>query len=106
MLKPVFITLKIPFNIVGIAIFPFVFLNYWYTRYYGENKMNVLRKHEEIHFWQQLQLLVVPFYLLYGIFQLTHGYKKNPFEVEAFANQDNLNYKVKPFGWLKHIKKS
>jgi hypothetical protein len=76
----------------GIAVWPFMFLK----RIDRQSTIN----HEMIHFKQQLELLIIPFYILYGIFWIIKGYRKNPFEIEAFkyANTPHLR---KPYGWLK-----
>jgi hypothetical protein len=67
--------------------------------------------HEKIHFIQQLELLFVFFFLLYGVFYLRNrirgdshwvAYKLTPFEFEAFCNQGDLNYlkNRKMYAWL------
>lgn len=84
----------------GIAWFPFLAI------VHDKSKETTVR-HERIHLRQQYELLYVGFILLYLLFQLTHGYWKNPFEVEAFENQRDKDYlkKRKLFSWVKHIKK-
>ena len=52
----------VPRGYVGITIFPFVFLKQ------KDMKANaILINHESIHLRQQLELLVLPFYIIYSI---------------------------------------
>lgn len=70
--------------------------------------------HEEIHQKQQFEMLILPFFLWYGLefivrlFQYRNwkeAYRNISFEREAYANQDNLGYlpKRKHFAWFNHI---
>ena len=80
----------------GITIFPFIVLSY------REDKQNmVLLNHEKIHIRQQIELLVVPFFLWYGIEFLIRllqyrnskqAYRNISFEREAYANEKDLHY--------------
>jgi hypothetical protein len=63
--------------------------------------------HERIHFWQQLETLVIPFFLLYLAFYLirrlkgfnhSDAYHGMPFEMEAHKNKGKRN----PYAWLKY----
>ena len=67
-----------------------------------------IRVHEMIHWQQSLYLGIVPFWILYFIFQAVYTYKNNPFENEAYANDTNPTYIVdrKPFGWINYFNKS
>ena len=80
----------------GLTFFPFVFLM---------NKEDVLDKvfvnHEKIHLRQQLELLVLPFYVWYVIEFLIRwiitkdknvAYRNISFEKEAYTNEKDLNY--------------
>jgi hypothetical protein len=58
-------------------------------------------EHEEAHMIEQLMLGIIPFYLLYGIFLITHGYLKNPFEV--WARIYDVTGEWKPYGWINYI---
>jgi hypothetical protein len=92
----------VPRGFTGITIFPFVFL---------KNKLMkadvVLINHERIHLKQQLELLVLPFFLFYGLEFLVRlfqykswylAYKQISFEREAYTNEKDLNYlKSRPF---------
>lgn len=80
----------------GITIFPFIVLSY------KKDKTNsVLLNHEKIHLRQQLELIVIPFFLWYGIeflvryFQYKNwnqAYMNISFEKEAYQNEKNLHY--------------
>jgi hypothetical protein len=111
-MKP-YIILVVPFLVpkkyAGITIFPFIFFKH---KKYLEDK--VLVNHEKIHIWQQLELLVIPFYLLYVFFYLYNflkyrnhddAYFEIPFEREAYSNEFDLEYlKKRPFwNWRKYF---
>jgi len=63
--------------------------------------------HEKIHWKQQIEMLIIPFYLWYGIEALIRGYDKISFEQEAYINQDDKEYltKRKHYAWIKYLKK-
>ena len=83
-------------KINGITLFPFIFLKK------PQDKNNkILINHEKIHLRQQVELLVIFFYLWYVIeyyywyFRLKDSflaYKYISFEREAYAMEDDLNY--------------
>ena len=86
----------VPRGYIGITIFPFIFL-----KYYNLKLNSVLMNHEKIHLRQQLELLVIPFYVFYGvefIIRLVQykkwylAYQNISFEREAFLNEKDLNY--------------
>ena len=71
------------------------------------------KRHETIHYQQQLELLLVGQWLLYGIFWLwgyvkyrdgKKAYYRCPFEQEAYENQHDANYFEfrKRYSWLKY----
>jgi len=66
---------------------------------------DTLIRHEKIHFHQQLELLFVFQWILYGIFHLIYGYDNNPFEREAYENEKDKDYLAKrfPIDWVKYI---
>ncbi|MCA6423425.1 MAG: hypothetical protein IM568_11490 [Flavobacterium sp.] len=86
----------IPRGFNSIAVFPFVFLKF------KESKNDlVLLNHEKIHLRQQLELLIVPFFISYGLefvirfFQYRDwkiAYKNISFEREAYENEKDLNF--------------
>ncbi|MDB0600340.1 hypothetical protein PL373_04115 [Tenacibaculum maritimum] len=79
----------------AMAIFPFIFFRK--KEYINPKRLN----HEKIHLRQQLELLIIPFYIWYGLEFLVKWIKlKNSkkayynisFEKEAYKNEHNLNY--------------
>ena len=71
--------------------------------------------HEEIHSIQQKEMLVLPFFIWYGIeflFRLiqyrnwNEAYMNVSFEKEAYSNQYDIAYlsKRKRFAWIKYLK--
>ena len=86
----------VPKGYIGIAIFPFVFL-----KNKGFRGDSVLINHERIHLRQQLELLLIVFYIWYGIEFLMRliylrnwhqAYRNISFEKEAYANEKDLDY--------------
>lgn len=80
----------------GLTFFPFVFiLN-------KEDKLNqVFMNHEHIHLRQQLELLILPFYVWYFLefmIRFVHckdrkmAYRNISFEQEAYENENDPNY--------------
>lgn len=97
-------------NFVGMAIFPFILLRD------KKDKGDLhLVHHERIHIIQQLELLVIPFYMWYGIeytyrllqykFDSHKAYRNISFEREAYANEHDLDYlkKRKFYSFLKYL---
>ncbi len=86
----------IPKGFVGITLWPFVVLAS------DELKANeTVVRHEKIHLKQQLELLVFPFFIWYGlefVFRLIQfrdkklAYKNISFEREAYANEKSPEY--------------
>lgn len=80
----------------GLTFYPFVFLAD------KDDKLNeVFINHEKIHIRQQLELLIVPFYLWYFLEFLYRwiqfkdkkkAYLNISFEREAYLNEKNLHY--------------
>lgn len=75
---------------------------------------SVTKRHETIHFKQQLELLFVFQWVLYSVFWLIglviyrttyDAYRNNPFEVEAYKNQRKKNYlDVRPYyNWTEYM---
>jgi hypothetical protein len=86
----------IPKGYRGLTVFPFVILR---------NRINkndkVLINHEKIHLRQQLELLILPFFVWYFLEFLlmfikyknkNSAYRNISFEREAYANEKDLNY--------------
>ena len=72
--------------------------------------------HERIHTRQQMELLFIPFYLVYILewivrlvqYRKRHeAYMNISFEREAYKHGDNLNYlkQRKPYAWIKFLVK-
>jgi hypothetical protein len=94
---------------LAMAVYPFIFL-----KDITHKKNAVLVNHERIHFRQQLELLIIPFYLLYFTFYFVNRIKKQnhytaymniAFEKEAYVNELNPDYLKtrKLFSWLKYF---
>ncbi len=72
-------------------------------------------RHEKIHLQQQLELGILPFYILYGLFYALNrlrgmghniAYRQIIFEIEAYACDATPGYleKRKPYAWWKYRK--
>ena len=92
---------------VGITLAPFGI-------YVKEKYLNdeVLINHEKIHWAQQLEMLIVFFYLWYFIEWVIRlitppagAYMDISFEKEAYANEKDLKYLEtrKHYGWIKWL---
>ena len=86
----------VPRGYTGLAVFPFVFLKH--KSFKGDS---ILVNHEKIHLRQQLELLIIPFYVLYAfeffirLIQCRNwyvAYKNLSFEREAYYNEAHMNY--------------
>ena len=73
-------------GIRGLAFWPFIFIS---SKTIVDDE---LINHEKIHLRQQIEMLIIPFYIWYLIELYTKGYNKISFEKEAHANDHNLNY--------------
>ncbi|MCQ0112499.1 hypothetical protein SAMN04487906_3308 [Zhouia amylolytica] len=83
---------------------PYVGLTLWPVIFVKEDVLKqdqVLINHEKIHLRQQLELLIIPFYLIYltewliGIVKYGNAYtayKNISFEREAYKNEQNTGY--------------
>jgi hypothetical protein len=98
---------KIPAN--AMAIYPFILLRHKYQK-----NDQTLINHERIHLHQQIELLILPFYLFYLFNYLANliryrnhhrAYVNIVFEKEAYACDQNLNYleNRKFFSWINHF---
>ena len=63
-----------------------------------------LINHERIHLRQQIELLIIPFYVWYLIALWRKGYYGISFEREAHLNDSDLEYlkKRKPYSFIKY----
>lgn len=90
-------------KISGITLFPFIFL-----RKKEDRRNKILINHEKIHLRQQLELLVIPFYIWYlseyYIRYLKYkdhhkAYRNISFEREAYENDQDADYLKKRKFW-------
>lgn len=97
----------VPSGYGAITLYPFIFVR---SEWRANNA--VVINHERIHLRQQAELLVVGFFLWYGIdFLIKYckhrnwkkAYRDIIFEREAYGKQEDLNYldKRKRFAFLK-----
>lgn len=110
--KGVFIICFPKLRVQGLAIYPFIFLQ---NKSLCQDKRII--NHEMIHIKQQLELLILPFYIFY-ILNLTinyfiyrniyDAYRNIIFEKEAYENDSKLNYlKNRSYAaWLIYLRKS
>ena len=104
---PVWLSKISPIEIGALSFACFVF---------ARGTMNkTTRRHETIHYHQQLEMLFVFQWMLYGIFWLIglirykspkKAYYENPFEREAYANAKKTTYLNKRplWNWRHYIK--
>lgn len=92
----IIISKYLPKRIIGLTIFPFVFIKPEKMRDYQK-----LINHERIHLRQQLELLVVFFFIIYSIEFLirlvyfknwNRAYRNISFEREAYSNEHDKDY--------------
>jgi len=94
----------------GITVFPFVFL-----KDEKDREDVVMLNHERIHIRQQIEMLIVPFFLWYGIEFLIRwvqfknrftAYRNISFEREAYTNEKDPGYLKQRSFWyfLKYCK--
>ncbi len=99
----------VPKGYTGLTLYPFVFVKYAHLKH-----NIVFVNHERIHLKQQLELLIFPFLLWYGLEFLVRyvhcrnwhqAYRNISFEREAYQNEHNLEYLNKrPFwSFLKYL---
>lgn len=85
-------------GIRAMALFPFILMPK--ATVVDDELMN----HERIHLRQQLELLVIPFYVWYLIALRRKGYYGISFEREAHLNDSDLGYlkRRRPYSFLKY----
>ena len=99
----------VPKGYTAITIYPFIML-----KHKRQKDDMILINHEKIHIRQQLELLVLPFFIWYGIEFLirlvqfknwSRAYRNISFEREAYENEKDLDYlKRRPFWqFLKYV---
>ena len=86
----------VPKGFSGITIFPFVFI----IKKALKHDL-IFINHERIHLQQQLELLIIPFFILYSLeffirliqYRSRHmAYRNISFEREAYSNEKDLDY--------------
>jgi hypothetical protein len=93
-------------NVIAMALYPFIVVN--------KNKTinDRIINHEKIHLRQQIELLILPFYIWYIIEYLVKlikyrnidkAYRNISFEKEAYINEKNASY-IKNRSFLSFIK--
>lgn len=104
-MKNILVVKKLP--AAGMALFPFILV-----KYESLKKDIVIINHERIHLRQQIELLILPFYILYLLNYLINllrfqnhdlAYRNIIFEKEAYTYETDLTYLKKGnwFGWLR-----
>jgi hypothetical protein len=83
-------------HIIAMAIYPFILVC---NR--DSEKMEVTIRHEKIHFRQQLEMLILPFYIAYITYYFVYrlqglkhwdAYRMIPFEKEAYRYEYDEAY--------------
>jgi len=103
---PVWLSKIVPIDVYALSFSVFV----WCRGLMSERTKN----HETIHYRQQLEMLFVFQWVLYGLFHIVglvryrngqDAYYENPFEREAYNNDTNLDYldSRKPYAWIKYV---
>lgn len=98
----------VPKGYAAITIYPFIIFRD--KKYMTDH----IVRHETIHIKQQKEMLVLPFYLWYGIEYLIRliqyknkfeAYKNISFEREAYDNEGKLDYLSKRglYSWFKYL---
>lgn len=96
---------KLPAN--AMALFPFIIL-----KNEGQKKDRILINHEQIHLRQQLELLILPFYIFYLLNYFINllryrnhyqAYFNISFEREAYRFEADLNY-LSERKWLNWVR--
>lgn len=104
-----FINLFTSKSVIGITLAPF---GVYLSKKYLTNKKTI--NHESIHWKQQMEMLILFFYVWYltewflRIFiNGSKAYESISFEREAYQNEENPNYLEtrKHYAWIEYLKK-
>jgi hypothetical protein len=102
---PVWLSKIAPIEISALSFFIFVF---------ARGKLDArVKRHETIHYKQQVEMLFVFQWILYAYFHLSalisglsgkEAYYCNPFELEAYDNDEKEGYlsERKPYAWVRY----
>ena len=94
-------------GVTGVTLAPF---GIYLSKRGLSNKQTI--RHEQIHWKQQMEMLILPFYLWYLIEWLIrlvtdkgNAYRSISFEQEAYRNESNVKYleSRKRFAWVKYL---
>lgn len=96
-------------RVMGSACYPMIYINPRIVRY--RKRFNTTVNHERIHHAQQIELLIIPFYIWYFLeyiyyliltFDSYEAYRKIRFERECFNHEDDMRYlaKRRPYAYL------
>jgi len=99
---------------LGFTFYPFIFIRRSWAEKVPKSTLDETINHERIHIRQQIELLIIPFYLWYIIEFLVRiissktvydAYMKISFEREAYNNDSDPEYlqKRKFWGFLKYL---
>ncbi|SNR16742.1 conserved protein of unknown function [Tenacibaculum jejuense] len=99
----------VPKGFTGITLYPFIFL-----KNSSIKNDNITINHEKIHLRQQIEMLVIPFYIFYVIewfFKFLKyknsylAYRNLSFEREAYTFETDINYlkNRKFWAFIKHL---
>lgn len=98
----------------AIAIFPFIFVDTKSFKWSVGKYRRYLMNHERIHLRQQLEMLILFFYIWYVVeylIKLVHykdrklAYENLSFEREAYSNEEDINYLFNRdrYSWIKYL---
>ncbi len=66
---------------VAMAIWPFIITK-------DKTITDTVLRHEKIHLKQQLNGWLIGFYIKYFYYQWKYGYQNNPYEIEAYKQEE------------------
>lgn len=105
----------VPKGFIGITLWPVIHIaltEQEYIAQYGTERLEHTKTHESIHLKQQAEMLVIFFYLWYGLeflFKLfkygKRAYMNLSFEKEAYENAESPEYlnTRKRYSWFKYL---
>ena len=94
-------------GVAGVTLAPF---GIYLSKRHLANAKTI--RHEKIHWKQQIEMLILPFYVWYVLEWLVrlvtdkgNAYKSISFEQEAYSNENDTLYldKRKKFSWAKYL---
>ena len=94
-------------GVSGVTLAPF---GIYLSKRHLTNQKTI--RHEKIHWKQQMEMLILPFYVWYVLEWLVrlvtdkgNAYKSISFEQEAYSNENDTLYldKRKKFSWAKYL---